>query len=49
MAKQQIFERKAPEQDFLAKLEELLKKNRGTGLYEAYDVNPRAYRLRQQL
>ena len=34
MAKQQIFERKAPEQDFLAKLEELLKKNRGSGTYE---------------
>lgn len=45
MAKQQIFERKAPEQDFLAKLEELLKKNRGSGLYEAYDVNPRAFRI----
>ena len=49
MAKQQIFERKAPEQDFLAKLEELLKKNRGTGLYEAYDVNPRAFRVGGQV
>jgi len=45
MAKRQIFERKAPEQDYLAKLEELLKKNKGSGLYEGYDVNPRAFRL----
>lgn len=49
MAKRQIFERKAPEQDYLAQLEELLKKNRGTGLYEAYDVNPRAFRIGGQV
>ena len=49
MAKQQIFERKAPEQDFLAKLEELLKKNKGTGLYEGFDVNPRAFRVGGQV
>ena len=49
MAKQQIFERKAPEQDFLAKLEELLKKNKGTGLYEGFDVNPRAFRIGGQV
>lgn len=45
MAKRQIFERKAPEQDYLAKLEELLKKNKGSGLYEGFDVNPRAFRI----
>lgn len=45
MAKQQIFERTNQIQDYLTQLEELLKKNKGTGLYEAYDVNPRAFRL----
>ena len=49
MAKKQIFERTNQVQDYLTQLEELLKKNKGTGLYEGYDVNPRAYRLRQQL
>lgn len=45
MAKKQIFERTNQIQDYLTQLEELLKKNKGTGLYEAYDVNPRAFRL----
>ena len=44
MAKKQIFERNQTN-DYLAQLEELLKKNKGSGLYEAYDVNPRAYKL----
>ena len=44
MAKKQIFKRKK-ERDYLAELEELLKKNKGTGLYEAFDVNTRAFRI----
>ena len=45
MAKKEVFERTNKIQDYLAQLEELLKKNKGIGLYEAYDVNPRAFRL----
>ena len=45
MAKKEVFERTNKIQDYLAQLEELLKKNKGTGLYEAYNVNPRAFRL----
>ena len=49
MAKQNkrpVFERK-PEalQEFLQYLEDITKKDRGSALYEGYDVNPRAFRL----
>lgn len=46
MAKTQAFNRKPEElQAFLQYLEELNKKNKGSGLYEAYETNPRAFRV----
>lgn len=50
MAKQQIFERKKSTlDDYLSQLDELLKRNRGGGLYEGFDVNPRAFRIGGQV
>jgi murein DD-endopeptidase MepM/ murein hydrolase activator NlpD len=44
--KKQVFERKNDSlNEYLAQLDELLKRNRGGGLYEGFDVNPRAFRL----
>lgn len=46
--KRKVFERRPDElQSYLQMLEELAKKDRGGGLYEGYDVNPRAFRLSQ--
>lgn len=46
MAKKEVFERKQDSlNDYLTQLEELLKRNRGGGLYEGFDVNPRAFRV----
>jgi len=45
-SKRRVFERKPEElQAFLDYLDELTRKDRGSGLYEAYDVNPRAFRV----
>jgi hypothetical protein len=44
--KKQVFERKNDSlNEYLAQLDELLKRNKGGGLYEGFDVNPRAFRL----